>query len=440
MGNVMWSGGLLVSCLPVLALSWRWRWQPTPERRMFWQRAVLLALIPLGIASVQVVQAPAAPGPMSPGPVWLSLVTLWAVGASYLLTLIRTDDLDADDTGPGDLGAHGAGDLDMVSPPLKAFGRLLLTSLLATTVALLLLSPPLQFFVSVTTMVFLGMHQPLSWHQRYTLPVVAVFVWMFSFASGSPPRVLDALSNATGLIITAAFGLLLRRFRHLVLQMKAANLQLSAQAAQAEELAILRERARLARELHDTLGHALTTITVQLEAAELSLERRPDKVRTLLSQSRELSRAATSELRLSLSDLRSEGTRSIREQLGALIGPGGSPDVHLDLTDVQLSPQQEQALVRIAGEAVQNARRHAHARQIRVKLCQTPQDTWLSVRDDGQGFDPGRPIAPGHYGLNGMRERLVLLGGHLEIVSAPGEGTRVVARLPRALALKESPV
>ncbi|WP_456831121.1 sensor histidine kinase [Deinococcus sp. UYEF24] len=419
------SGGLLLSCLPVLALCWRWRWQLTPERRTFWQRAVLLALIPLGIASVQTVQAPSLSGPM-----WLSFVTLWAVGASYLLTLIRTDDLDADDL--------DTDDPNMASPPPKAFGRLLLTSLLATTAALLLLSPPLQFFVSVTTMVFLGMHQPLSWHQRYTLPVVAVFVWMFSLASGSSPRLLDALSNATGLIITAAFGLLLRRFRHLVLQLRAANLQLSAQAAQAEELAVLRERERMARELHDTLGHALTTITVQLEAAELSLERRPDKVRTLLSQSRELSRAATSELRLSLSDLRSERNQSLQERFGALAQPDGVPAVELDLTDVQLSPQQEQALVRIAGEAVQNARRHARARQIRVELCQTSQDTRLSVSDDGQGFDPQRPAAPGHYGLNGMRERLVLLGGHLEIHSAPGEGTRVVARLPRALALKES--
>ncbi|GAA4000253.1 hypothetical protein GCM10022631_09030 [Deinococcus rubellus] len=403
----------MAACLPALLLFWRWPCQLEPFRRTFWQRGALLALIPLGIASVQVVQTRA-----DFALAWWPLLTLWAVAAGYVLTLIRTDDLDA-----GRL-------------PSKAFEWVLLTSLLLTTAALLLLSPSLQFFVAVTTMLFLGMHQPLSWHQRYTLPIVAVFVWLFSLTPSPSPSLLDALSNAAGLTMTAVFGFLLRRSRQLVEELEAANTQLALHAAQAEELAVLRERSRLARELHDTLGHALTTITVQLEAAELSLERRPDKARTLLTQSRELSRAATSELRLSLSDLRSESastTQPLSVQLNALAQPEGSPAVQLDLSEVQLSPQQEHALIRIASEAVQNARRHAHAQQIRVELCQTSHHTQLSVSDDGQGFDARELAAPGHYGLTGMRERLVLLGGQLEIHSSPGGGTRIVARLPRSI-------
>ncbi|OLV15693.1 sensor histidine kinase [Deinococcus marmoris] len=424
------SGWALVACLPALILFWRWppHLQPPhlqPQRLLFWQRGVLLALIPLGIASVQVAQSQAAFGP-----VWWPLLTLWAVGISYVLTLIRTDDLDTVDLDTGRL-------------PSKAFERLLLVSLLATTASLLILSPSLQFFVAVTTMLFLGMHQPLGWHLRYTLPIVAVFVWLFSLTASPSPGLLDALSNAAGLLMTAVFGVLLRRSRQLVEELETANTKLALQAAQAEELAVLRERSRLARELHDTLGHALTTITVQLEAAELSLERRPDKARILLGQSRELSRAATSELRLSLSDLRSEVSpstpdQSMLAQLSVLAQPEGLPAVQLNLTDVQLSPQQQHALIRIASEAVQNARRHAHARQISVELRQTPQDTRLSVSDDGQGFDTRQPTAPGHYGLAGMRERLVLLGGQLEIDSSPGGGTRVVARLPRSLAFSEA--
>jgi len=408
-----------LACLPALALFWRWPLHLQPQRQLFWQRGVLLAIIPLGIASVQVIESHS-----NFSSVLWPLLTLWAVAASYVLTLIRTDDLDT-------------ANLDAARLSLKAFEGLLLISLLATTASLLVLSPNLQFFVAVTTMLFLGMHQPLAWHQRYTLPIVAVFVWIFSLSSNTSTGLLDALSNAVGLGMTAVFGFLLRRSKQLVEELETANTKLALQAAQAEELAVLRERSRLARELHDTLGHALTTITVQLEAAELSLERRPDKARTLLTQSRELSRAATSELRLSLSDLRSEsassrGEQSFRDQLTALAQSTGLPTVQLDLADVQLSPQQQHALIRIASEAVQNARRHAHARQIRLELHQTPHDTRLSVSDDGQGFDGQQPTAAGHYGLTGMRERLVLLGGQLEVHSSPGGGTRVVARLPRS--------
>lgn len=423
------SGWALLACLPALALFWRWPLHLQPQRRLFWQRGVLLALIPLGIASVQVIQSHS-----NFSSVWWPLFTLWAVSASYVLTLIRTDELDTAEL--------DTAELDTARLPSSAFERLLLISLLATTASLLVLSPNLQFFVAVTTMLFLGIHQPLAWHQRYTLPIVAVFVWIFSLFSNTSTGLLDALSNAVGLGMTAVFGFLLRRSRQLVEELETANTKLALQAVQAEELAVLRERSRLARELHDTLGHALTTITVQLEAAELNLERKPDKTRTLLTQSRELSRAATSELRLSLSDLRSQAAEvrsdlPLSAQLRALAQPEGLPAVQLDLSEVHLSPQQEHALIRIASEALHNARRHAHAQHIQIELCQTPSDIQLSVSDDGQGFDVQQPTAAGHYGLTGMRERLVLLGGQLDIASSPA-GTRIVARLPRATASQKA--
>ena len=172
------SGWALLACLPALALFWRWPLHLQPQRRLFWQRGVLLALIPLGIASVQVIQSHS-----NFSSVWWPLFTLWVVSVSYVLTLIRTDDLDT-------------AELDTARLPSSAFERLLLISLLATTASLLVLSPNLQFFVAVTTMLFLGMHQPLAWHQRYTLPIVAVFVWIFSLFSHTSTDLLDALSNA----------------------------------------------------------------------------------------------------------------------------------------------------------------------------------------------------------------------------------------------------
>jgi signal transduction histidine kinase len=400
--------------LPVVlaaVLAVRWPATVAPQRRTFWRRALLIAALPLALVTGQGLLD-------SAGASWLHELALLTVAAGYLYALIRLDDVD--NTG-------------------EVFRWTLLLALLSGAAGVIVLSPALGFTVSVCTLLFLGARMPLLWHFRVTLPLVAGNVWLLQAVSGPGAAghgsLVQALSDGTGLLMMAVFGFILRRATRLGEQLSAANTQLAQHAAQAGELATLRERARLARELHDTLGHALTTITVQLEASERLLERHPERARTLLAQARDLSRSATQDLRLSLSELRPEHAGhsgpDLAAQVQALAGElrAAGLSVQTACDPVALSPQQTHALGRVLREAVQNVRRHAGARHVRLDLRSAPEACTLTVTDDGCGFDPAR-IPAGHYGLRGMGERLALLGGALHVESFPGGGSAVTARLP----------
>ena len=96
-----------------------------------------------------------------------------------------------------------------------------------------------------------------------------------------------------------------------------------------------------------------------------------------------------------------------------------------------LPPRVEAELLRIAQEALANVRRHAHATQVAVLFRTTPEEAILTIRDNGLGFEPRRPVE-GHHGIVGMRERAKLLGGRLRLTSHPGRGTTVTVRVPLA--------
>lgn len=389
---------IMTAVLPVV-----WPWWVAPERRGFWMRFMATAalIVALVVGQTFLTQGLAA---------WTQMAVFVAVATSYVYVLMRLDDVD------------GTSEL---------FRWLILACLITSAAALITLNAALGFIVSVCTMLFLGACMSLKWHQRATLPLVVANVWLLQSVSATPPTLLQALSDGIGLLVMAMFGFILRRTTRLGQDLAQANRQLEQHARQAEELATLRERARLARELHDTLGHALTTITVQLDAAERLLEKNPARAQLLVERSRDLSRSATVELRASLAQLRHEERIPLAEKLRALstqeTAEGSA--VHVVVTDLQLAPQQEHALARVAREALHNARRHAHAQQIHVVLETQGGAAVLRVEDDGTGFDPTL-VPPGHYGLSGMQERLLLLGGRLDVRSRPGEGTTVTATLP----------
>lgn len=389
---------MLTATLPVFR-PWRLR----PERRAFWTRFLAVAAL---VVSLVVGQTLLEEGLAA----WPRMTVFVALAVSYVSILARLDNMNEQ----GEL-----------------YRWFVLACLLSGAAALITLSPALGFIVSVCTMLFLGACMSLRWHQRITLPLVAANVWLLQTVSATPPTLLQALSDGIGLLVMAMFGFILRRTTRLGQDLARANQQLAQHARQAEELATLRERARLARELHDTLGHALTTITVQLEAGERLLEKNPHKARILLEHSRELSRSATLELRASLAELRGSEQMVLREQLESLAAAGeaGGPQVTVELAEVRLAPQQEHALARVAREALHNARRHAHAQRIQVSLEAQSGVAVLRVSDNGIGFDLTR-VPSGHYGLSGMQERLLLLGGRLEVHSWPGGGTMVTATLP----------
>jgi two-component system NarL family sensor kinase len=210
-------------------------------------------------------------------------------------------------------------------------------------------------------------------------------------------------------------------------------------AAEGRELAVLEERTRLAREIHDTLAQQLTAIVLQLEAAEAFVERSPGRAGAVVVAARDLARSALQEARRSVWNLRPaplEATglvaaldrevRRWRQHSGipARLHAEGLP------TPLPLQPATEVALFRIAQEALANAARHSHARRVDVTVARRDGCLEVSVSDDGEGFDADRGPNPGSFGLMGMGERARLAGGTLEVSSSPGQGTRVVVRLP----------
>lgn len=225
-----------------------------------------------------------------------------------------------------------------------------------------------------------------------------------------------------------------RQLRH---ELARRNGELAQLAATREQLAISRERNRLARELHDTLAHTLSAVNVQLKALEVLVEREPAQAQALARQLQEQTRAGLGEARRALAALRAQPVEELGlvEALGRLAGQaaersGLALELVLPEAAPALAPLVEQQVYQVAGEALANVARHARARRLRVALAVAPGALTLEVADDGAGFAPAAASDDGHYGIRGMAERAALLGGELQLSSAPGAGTRVHLRVP----------
>ncbi len=206
-----------------------------------------------------------------------------------------------------------------------------------------------------------------------------------------------------------------------------------------ERLRLVRaeERARIAREIHDTLAQGLTAIALHVESALPHLEDDPVRARTRLTRALDTTHASLEEARRSVLNLRAgppAGT-SLVEALGAVaraVTAETGVRVHVDAPRVEPLPLPVEAeLFRIAQQAVANIRAHARAHEVTVTLRQRGYMVSLSIRDDGCGFDPSA-VGPGSHGLVGMRERATLAGGRLRVRSRPGGGTTITASVPLA--------
>jgi len=198
------------------------------------------------------------------------------------------------------------------------------------------------------------------------------------------------------------------------------------------------ERARLSRDIHDTVSQSLSSIQMLLHAAERSAD--PDAARALTRSARETAASAQEEARAIVRALSPAPLAT--QQLGAALlrlarTEWAAVPVSVDVPDTQGLPMGVQtALLRLAQGAVGNAVRHSGASSIRVTVGLEPDGVRLRVADDGVGFDPrtapGADHGPGHFGLASMRERVAQQGGTLELDSAPGAGTTVAVWLPLA--------
>lgn len=220
-----------------------------------------------------------------------------------------------------------------------------------------------------------------------------------------------------------------------------AHTQLQAYSEQMAELSAVRERNRIAREIHDTLGHSLTLLAVQLETAT-QLEVRGDaRLRDELVAARQIAKSCLADVRHSVENLRPDASAigQLEEALQQLVATAQrtSPQTHiaLDLEEatLPLGWEQRQTLYRCAQEALTNIRKHARATRVLLRLSTSDELAELTVLDDGQGSVslPTGIEAPG-FGLLGMRERVANLHGTLSVGPAAGGGWRVEATLPLA--------
>jgi signal transduction histidine kinase len=213
------------------------------------------------------------------------------------------------------------------------------------------------------------------------------------------------------------------------------TMQLARLAEQTRQGAILAERNRMAREIHDTLAQGFTGIVVQLEAAEDALGADDPAARQHLDRARALARQGLAEARRSVYALRLPALEheplptALRASITALTAPTSlSVEWAAEADWPALPPELEQDLLRIGQEAVTNVLRHAQARTLRLALGAAGGRVTLEVGDDGRGFDPAAPHAG--FGLLGMRERAARHGGTLAVLSRPGGGTVVRCLIP----------
>jgi signal transduction histidine kinase len=236
---------------------------------------------------------------------------------------------------------------------------------------------------------------------------------------------------AVGIFINA----LAMRSRLQQQSLREANANLTHYASTLEQLAVSRERNRLARELHDTVAHTLTALSVSLETAKAYFDVDLNQTRELVDKSIDATRKGVNETRRALKALRSSdledlGLRLAVKKLAESAASRFSLDLNLSLDPMpSLSPDVEQTIYRIAQEALENIAKHSEAKKITVELLNQNGHIHLMIQDDGLGFDVKSKQPVGHFGLIGMKERAELAGGILEIESEKNKGTKVILKI-----------
>jgi len=208
-------------------------------------------------------------------------------------------------------------------------------------------------------------------------------------------------------------------------ELRRVNSELQATQSLLAENTRIAERVRIARELHDLVGHHLTALTLNLEVVTHLVD---GKVLEHVQQAHSLARLLLADVREVVSDMRRDDMVNLADALHTLIGGVPKPQIHLDLPSEEVMTEPERALVllRCVQEMITNSVRHAQAGNLWIRLSMTRDGLAMSARDDGIGADK---VAVGN-GLLGMAERLKQLGGKLEIESEPGAGFALHAWLP----------
>ncbi|MEV0224065.1 sensor histidine kinase [Streptomyces sp. NPDC050704] len=244
-------------------------------------------------------------------------------------------------------------------------------------------------------------------------------------------RVSDLLMLSVGLVLAISMAAV-------AVGEQRARRELEEYASRVAGLSAAAERNRLARDIHDSLGHHLTAMSVQLEMASEFRALDPDAAQRALTEARQSVKLALGDVRQSVRALRDEAAHPTLSTALAGLAQGGEarPRVTVEVSGDQdgYGAAELTALYRAAQEGVTNARRHARATRVTVVVRLTDDTARLVVTDDGRGFAPDAAAAG--FGLLGMRERVQLVAGSVDIDSCPESGTRLTVTVPRGTAGK----
>lgn len=257
------------------------------------------------------------------------------------------------------------------------------------------------------------------WEQAYfyalTLAPAIVFVVVFTRLVDSEERARQAAEALSA-------------------ELEAANQQLADYAARVAELARTEERNRMAREIHDNLGHYLTVANVQIRAAQAVMASDPQKALAALDRAQRLTEDGLAAVRQSVSALRESplSGRTLAEAIRLLVEETESSGIAASFSlrgePVALDPKTELTLYRAAQEGLTNVRKHAHATQVDLVLeYNAGSQVALGIADNGVGQTA---VTAEGYGLLGMQERVEMLGGQMQLESTPGEGFLLAISLP----------
>ena len=311
----------------------------------------------------------------------------------------------------------------------------------------LLILPPHHEFIVILFFVLSAISTTLQPGKKGYLWIVVftlITIIFFFFVMGLQNALYSLPIYAGGYLFFGAFSaaaakaeVARRESETLLEDLTTAHLKLQTYAAQAEELAVAEERNRLAREMHDTLGHRLTVAIVQLEGAERLVDVEPERARIMLATVGEQMRAAFSELRQALATLREplHADLSIANALKSL-GQNfqKATDIEVKMAFAhnipELPNEYRVAIYRAAQEALTNAQRHAEAACIHISLLPNEKEKTLdlTVKDNGIGF-PEKANKIG-FGLRGIQERATQLNGTMRLEPNPNGGAQICLCLP----------
>ena len=267
---------------------------------------------------------------------------------------------------------------------------------------------------------------------------------VFSQVRESHVTVLSRVVYIAAYLLVGSYSVLLRRTLlekeksdALLVRLREAHRQLGDWASRVEELTSIRERNRIARDLHDSATQTIFSMTLLARSTRMLLKQAPDKLPDQLERIENLAQTALGEMRSLIHELRPQPadsgllgllTRHVNE-----LRQSSTFDVNFECSGSvsALSEKDQQQIFSIVREALNNVVKHSKAKKASVVIRSNKEETSIDITDDGAGFDLNRQVEePGHMGLASMRERTTEIGGKLKIHSATGNGTTVELTVP----------